>query len=159
MKGDITSKKLKVIGTQQYVNVNTGEVEEFNVLSIEDKDINFNKIWIGHILEAIDEIGNAKMKILMYLISNRNTATNMVIKTIDEISKETETSKKTVIDTLKVLSRHDIIKRKTGVIFLNPNVVFRGRYNTRMKILLEYNILNEEKQEDNSNLCETIETA
>jgi DNA-binding Lrp family transcriptional regulator len=133
-----TSKKVKVVGTQTYINAQTGETEQFQVVSIEDRDAHFEKLWLGHILEAIDEIGNAKMRILTYLLKERHPATNQIIKTQREIAQETGISRATITDTLKALELHDIIRRKTGVLFLNPNVVFKGGHNSRMKVLLEY---------------------
>lgn len=133
-----TSKKVKVVGTQTYINAQTGEAEQFQVVSIEDRDAHFEKLWLGHILEAIDEIGNAKMRILTYLLKERHPATNQIIKTQREIAQETGISRATITDTLKALEEHDIIRRKTGVLFLNPNVVFKGAHNSRMRVLLEY---------------------
>ncbi len=134
-----TSKKIKVVGEQKYINADTGLVENFHVVSIEDRDANFDKLWLGHILEAINELGNAKMKLLTYLLEKRHAATNQIIKTQREIAQETGISLDTISRTLKALDQHGIIKRKTGVLFLNPNVIFKGGHNSRMKVLLDYN--------------------
>jgi hypothetical protein len=63
----MTTRKGRIAGVTKYIHQETGVVEDFNVLSVEDCDANFQKIWLAHILTAIDEIGNAKMKILNYL--------------------------------------------------------------------------------------------
>ena len=55
-----STKITKVIGTQAYINKDTKEVENFEVIQMEDRDFNFEKIWLAHILEAIDSIGNKK---------------------------------------------------------------------------------------------------
>lgn len=133
-----TSRKISVIGQQEYINRDTGQIESFQVLRIEDVDANFQKIWLWHVLEAIDEIGNAKMKVLWYILEKRNAVTNTLIKTIREISQETGISLDTITRTLKALEKHNIIKRKTGAIFLNPHVIFKGGYNHRMKVLIDY---------------------
>jgi hypothetical protein len=41
MANQHTTKKVKVIGTQQYINSNTGETEDFSVVSVEERDFNF----------------------------------------------------------------------------------------------------------------------
>jgi DNA-binding transcriptional ArsR family regulator len=133
-----TSKKIRVVGQQTYINAQTGEAEQFQVMSIEDRDANFDKIWLGHILEALNELGNAKMKLLTYLLEKRHPATNQIIKTQREIAAETGISLDTISRTLKALEEHEIIRRKTGVLFLNPDVVFKGGHNARMKVLLDY---------------------
>lgn len=81
---------------------------------------------------------------------------NTLIKTIQEIINETGFSKMTVVETLKVLEKYDIIKRKTGVIFLNPNVLFKGGTHKRRAVLIKYNDLKKhpelpfkDEQEDN----------
>lgn len=133
-----TTKKTKFVGTQKFVNQESGEIVECQVVEIEERDANFYKFWIGHVLSAIDELSNAKVKIVFYIFHNTNPATNILLKTIDEIAEDTGISHKTIITTLKVLQKHDIIRRKTGVIILNPNVLFKGDTNKRRAILTFY---------------------
>jgi predicted transcriptional regulator len=135
-----TTKRTKVIGSQEYINSETGEIQTFEVVSLEDRDFNFDKIWIAHILSAIDEISNAKIKVLFYLFSlKRNPHDNIIAITIDEICKGSLVSKPTVIKSLKILEKHDIIKRKTGRIMINPDILFKGGNKHRMNVLLQYN--------------------
>ena len=147
-----TTRKGRVAGVQEYINSTTGEVKEFNVISVEDSDANFQKIWVSHVLMAIDEIGNAKMQILTYLIKSRYPGNNTLIRTVDQIAKETNTSVPTVIKTLKALEKHKIISRKTGSIILNPDVIFKGGHKHRMNVLIEYHHFNE-----GTGLCEEEE--
>ena len=134
-------KKVKVIGSEEYINSRTGEVETFNVIRIEDRDFNFHKIWLAHILDAIDELGNAKIKVLTYLLENRQHASNMVVRSYEEIARDTGTSVSTVVRTVKCLEKHDILRRKkgtTGILFLNPNVIFKGPLGNRLRVLFDY---------------------
>ena len=55
-----TRKKVKVVGTETYINQKTGELQEMQVIDIEERDANFHKLWLGHILQSIDLIGNQK---------------------------------------------------------------------------------------------------
>ena len=133
-----TTRKGRITGITKYIHQDTGVVEDFNVLSIEDCDANFQKIWLAHILIAIDEIGNAKMQILNYLLKNRYLGNNTLIKTGREIAAETGVSYQTVVRTLQALEKHHIIKRKPGIIILNPDVMFKGSHKHRMNILIQY---------------------
>lgn len=144
MENKTTSKKTKVVGHEQYISVKTGAIEDFQVISIEERDANFRKIWLGHVISAIEEISNAKMQIVFFLIQQA-TLDNIVTLTVDEISKRTEISKPTIISTLKTLEKHNVIKRKTGVILINPDVIFRGTHHHRMNILLKYKNIGESK--------------
>lgn len=146
-----TFKKLKVIGQQDYINAQTGEITPMQVMEIEDRDANFSKIWIAHILEAIEEIGSAKMKVLMHLIKKRQTADNSIIATQEQIANDCKVSKRTVQDTLKALEKHKVLARHKavkGVYMLNPNVLFQGTHNKRMNVLIRY------KQEHQMSLFE-----
>jgi DNA-binding transcriptional regulator YhcF (GntR family) len=133
-----TSKKTKIVGTESYINAATGVIEDFQVVRIEDSDFNFDKFWVSQLLTAIDEFGSQKIKLLMYLIQNRERSNNAVIKTVRELEAATGISKDTISKTLKILETHGIVKRKTGVIFISPQVVFRGSHSNRRRILLEY---------------------
>ncbi len=133
-----TTKKTKIVGTEQYMNVSSGNVEDFQVIRIEDADFNFDKFWVSQLLTAIDEFGNQKIKLLLYLIQNRERSNNAIIKTVRELAADTGISKDTISQTLKILEAHGIIKRKTGVIFISPQVVFRGSHSNRRRILIEY---------------------
>ena len=54
------TQKVKVIGTETYIKQDTGELKEMQVIDIEERDANFHKLWLGHILQSIDLIGNQK---------------------------------------------------------------------------------------------------
>lgn len=41
-----TTKRVKVVGTEEYINTRTGELEQMQVTSIEDRDFNFTKMWM-----------------------------------------------------------------------------------------------------------------
>jgi len=133
-----TAKKMKIEGKRTYIDRETGELVDCRVVKIEDADANFEKLWLGHILEAIDEIGNAKMKVLMYLLSNRDKHNNSIITTNRRLADATGISLDTVSRTLIALKRNKIITRTTGVIFLNPDVVFKGDHQHRMNVMIRY---------------------
>jgi len=140
-KKPTTFKKTKVIGRQELVNKNTGEVIECDIVEFEDRDANFEKIWLGHVLSAIEEIGTAKIKVLSYLIQHKNNADNTVIATQESIADKCGVSRQTVHTTLRALEKHEIIRKHKdvkGVYMLNPNVIFKGTHGKRMNILLTY---------------------
>ena len=149
-----TTKKTKVVGTQEYLNTTTGELEEMQIIRLEDKDFDFEKIWLGQILSAIDEISNQKMRLLTHLLRIREKSNNAIIRTVRELEQETGVSKDTISRTLVVLEKNKIIRRKTGVIFINPDVVFKGSYNNRMRILFEYQKVGKDQPQPEENVLE-----
>ena len=134
-----TVKKTKIIGEQEYVDHETGEVKKFQVIDIkENTDANFHKIWLSHILAAFDELGNQKLKVLTYLLENMNKE-NIVIGTQRVLADKINVSIQTLSITLKILREGDIITTpQSGVIRFNPNVIFKGYNKTRLNVLYKY---------------------
>lgn len=133
-----TVKKVKVIGQQQYVNVNTGELETMNVTSIEDRDFNFHKVWMRNFLSTLDIVGNQKTRLCMWIVDHINRD-NQLIGTMRVIANESGMSLETVRITLKILLDADFLRRvQSGVYIVNPEVIFKGSYSSRMNILNQY---------------------
>lgn len=143
-----TQKKMKVVGVETFVNARTGEYHELNVVEVEDRDANFVKLWVSSILSAVDELSNQRMKIVFWLVNEASRSRNVIVKTTRDLAKEIGVSRTTVHDTLKILEKHDILRRKTGVIFMSPNVVYKGTRGGRLEILTRYNKLPAPKKED-----------
>ncbi|QBY45935.1 replication/maintenance protein RepL (plasmid) [Arsenophonus nasoniae] len=136
-----TKRKSKIIGKKTYLDQSTGELVDMNVVHMEDTDFNFEKIWLGHILQALDCMGSKKIKVVTWLLDNKNFE-NTIIATQRDISIKCQVSLPIVTETLKILQKGDILKMKqNGVYMLNPNVIFKGDKNKRLNILLMYNRL------------------
>ncbi|MBI1829300.1 MAG: replication/maintenance protein RepL [Thaumarchaeota archaeon] len=132
-----TRRKTKVVGVQEYINRDTGEIISCRVVRIEEKDANFRKIWIAHLLDAVEEIGSKKLRVLMWLFDKAD-AYNRIVATAQEIANQTKISLNTVKRTLVALEQKDIIKRRIGIVTLNPEVIFKGGTSERMNVLIEY---------------------
>jgi 23S rRNA A1618 N6-methylase RlmF len=131
------SSKVTRIGKARYTN-EFGEVETFNVIEEHDQDFNFQKIWLGHLLESLDVLGNAKIKVLNYLLANKNSD-NQIIGTQRAIAQGVGVSVPVVNETIKKLKEVNAIKQvSSGVLMLNPEIVFQGKHSKRMNILLKY---------------------
>lgn len=135
----ITHRKTKVVGKQTYINQETGELVDMNVIQVEERDCNFHKIWIGHIASTIRLIGNKKMDILDYLWFNM-AHDNLVIVTQRDLVNKINVSLKTISETFKALIESDfMVMVQQGVYRLNPNIIFKGTINNRLNILIMYN--------------------
>lgn len=149
MSTPITRKKLKVIGTQEYINKQTGEIEEMNVISIEERDANFHKLWLGHILNNINLIGNQKTKIAFWILDNLDSE-NKLIMTQQKIVEKTGISYQTVNFTIKTLIKNNfLIKINSGAYRVNPDIIFKGGKTDRMNVLYKYQ---NEKQKNNDQM-------
>ncbi|CEK35788.1 Firmicute plasmid replication protein (RepL) [[Clostridium] sordellii] len=142
-----TSKKVKVIGNQTYINRDTGEIEDFQVVNIEERDFNFHKIWLSHIINSLDLIGNQKTKLAFWILDNLDKE-NKLTMTYRQISEKSGISYQTVSRTMKSLIDSDFLQQiNQGAYRVNPNVVFKGSRNGRLNVLYQYNTDNQSKKE------------
>ncbi|KKB33698.1 hypothetical protein QY97_03083 [Bacillus thermotolerans] len=108
------------------------------VTDIEERDANFHKMWLGHVLESLDMIGNQKIRVAMFIMNNVNSD-NEFIMTYRIIAEKTGISLQTVSETMKALQESDFIKKiRNGYYRINPDVMFKGGKNKRMEILIRY---------------------
>lgn len=131
----------RILGSDRWVNQQTGEIIETQTLTKEVKevDIGFHKLWIGHILETIEEVGNAKVQVLFWLLKQAD-GQNMVRATLDDIAGKTGISRRTVASLMAALRKADVVRLEYGGRWLlNPAVVFKGGHNRRMNVLIRYN--------------------
>ncbi|WP_054637859.1 replication/maintenance protein RepL [Thalassobacillus sp. C254] len=137
-KPKATRKKVKILGTKEFVDSETGEVHKMQVTDIEERDANFHKIWLGHLLETLDLIGNKKIKVAMFIMSDLNKE-NQFLGTHRYISEQTGVSLPTVTETMSVLQESNfLIKVRNGFYRVNPDVLFKGGKGDRMNVLLRY---------------------
>lgn len=157
-----TGKKIKVIGTEQYIQTSTGEIKDFQVSEIIDKDFNFNKIWMKNFISTLEIVGNQKSKLCFWIIDNLNRD-NQLIVTYRQLADKTGISLETVRVTMKMLLDADFLRKQaTGVYIVNPDIVFRGSRTARLNVLNEYAaseriaLSDEEKLQNLKNSIDTL---
>lgn len=137
----------RLVGRDVWINQRTGEIIEAQTLTKEikgDVDVGFEKLWVGHILGAVEEVGNAKMKVLFWLIRNKDKG-NMVRATLDDIAEKTGSSRSTVARLMASLRRANVVRLEYGGRWmLNPAVVFKGSHDRRMNVLIRYQAMEQE---------------
>lgn len=134
-----TSKKVKIIGNQTYINRDTGEIEDFQVVNIEERDFNFHKVWLSHVINSLDLIGNQKTKLAFWILDNLDRE-NKLTMTYRQISEKSGISYQTVSRTMKSLLESNFLQQiNQGAYRVNPNVIFKGSRNGRLNVLYQYN--------------------
>lgn len=148
-KDKTTRKKVKIIGKETYIKQDTGEITDMQVINIEERDFNFHKIWLEHILTSIDIIGNQKTRLAFWIMNNLDKE-NRLIMTQRMIAEKTKMSTKTVTETLKALISSNFLQKvQSGVYRVNPNIVFKGGKNQRIDVLLQYRAIEDGDDKDN----------
>ena len=145
-KNSTKIKRQKIIGKQNYINQETGEIIETVVIEKNvEQDFNFHKVWIIDIMNIIGEMGNKKIKIIEYILDNMNKD-NIVYFTYSKLEKDIRVSRPIIVNTIKSLIEKNFMKRiQTGVYQVNPNLVVKGSTGKRINLLIQYkNIDNEE---------------
>lgn len=138
----------RLLGPDVWINQRTGEIIEAQTLSKQvtgDVDIGFEKLWVGHILDAVQEVGNAKMQVLFWLIRNKDR-NNMVRATLDDIASKTGVSRRTVASLMTALRKANVVQLEHGGRWmLNPAVVFKGGHSRRMNVLIRYKAMEQQE--------------
>lgn len=125
-------------GTRRLIDSESGEIIEAQTITKTAGDAGFHKVWLHHILEAVDEVGNAKMRVLMWLLAKAN-AQNQIMATYREIAADTGASVRTVAALMAKLRDSNVItETRRSVWRLNPDVVFKGSHDRRLAVLIKY---------------------
>ncbi len=143
----VTTKKVKAVGTEQYINAATGELEEFEVTKIEERDFNFTKVWIRNFVATLDIVGNRKTKLVYWIIDNLNH-NNQLVCTNRQMAEESGVSLATVSTTMKALQDANFLKKQAnGVYIINPDIIFKGSKRSRLNVLNQFTELGAEQKE------------
>ena len=133
-----TRRKVKIIGYEQYINKATGEVADFQVIDIAEKDANFHKFWLFNVINSLDLIGNKKMKFAFWLIENMDSS-NKISWTMRQMAEKSGVSLDTVRITMRALMDSNfLVKQNIANYQINPEAIFKGGKDKRLRILLDY---------------------
>lgn len=139
------------VGKKTFIDRDTGEIIETQTV-LKYGDFDFDKLWLAHILDAVEQVGNKKMQVLMWLIKNRDSD-NRIFATFKQICDACGCHVHTLRGLIKALEETNVITRPArGQLRINPSVIFKGGHSKRMNVLIKYR---DEKQAD---LFENIES-
>jgi len=138
-------------GSQRLIDEQSGEVIEVDKLYRKQTSGNFHKAYIIQLISMMDMIGGQKFKVVNYILDNIHWSNNTLMGTTREIAKATNTSLQTVTITLKNLEEGNIIKRRTGALMLNPELLMRGDDQKQKYLLLEFGQFEQEAKEKQEN--------
>jgi DNA-binding transcriptional ArsR family regulator len=125
-------------GQHRFVNTDTGEVIDAQVVTKVVGDAGFHKLWVGQILDLVEQVGNAKMKVLMWLLAQADSQ-NQVWATWKEVAEATGTSRPTVARLMATLRDANVITEvRRSVWRLNPDVIFKGGHDKRMAVMIKF---------------------
>src|SRR5699024_8270433 len=109
-KPNTTRKKVKFLGTKEFIDASTGEKETMQVTNIEERDANFHKLWLGHRLEILEMIGDQKIRVAMFIMENINKE-NELVMTYRVKAEKTNTSLQSVSETMQELQESYLLSK------------------------------------------------
>ena len=125
-------------GKHTLIDHDTGEAIEVDKIYRKQTSGNFVKAYIKGLVMMLDVAGGAKLKVVNYLLENLSLSDNVLVSTVREIAEKLNISPTTVTNTLKTLEDGNVIKRRTGAIMLNPEILYRGDDSKQRFLLVEF---------------------
>lgn len=142
-----TSKKQKFVGYKELVDPKTGEPYPMQLNVIEDRDFNFHKVWLQHLVNSLDGISNQRLRLAFWIIDHLDKE-NKLVMTQRAIAAGSGMSLNTVTKTMKALQEGKppfLQKINSGAYRVNPDVIWQGSYSNRMGVIYEYRKKDDEK--------------
>lgn len=144
-KQQTTSKKQKFIRAKEYIDPETGEVVPFQEVEVEDRDFDFHKVWLQHLVNSLDGISNQRLRLAFWIINHLNKENQLIMTQraiAEEASKELDgMSLDTVSKTMKALQTGSpvfLVKINSGAYMVNPDIIWKGSHASRMGIVFDY---------------------
>ena len=147
-----TTKKQKFVGTKMLVDPETNEVYPMQLNVLEDRDFNFHKVWLQHLVNSLDGISNQRLRLAFWIIDHLDKE-NKLTMTQRYIAEKSGMSYQTVSRTMRALQEGTpafLVKINSGAYRVNPDVIWKGSHSNRMGILYEYRSSEQERQEQMS---------
>jgi len=140
----------KIYGEKEFIDSATGEVIKTTYIVKKYKgDFNFHKVWLADLLNVLEVVGNKKLKVIRWILSNINNKTNQIIGTHQKISEKIGVSRVVVSQTFKLLQDADfLVKEQNGVYKINPLILVQGDNKKRQSILVEYKELKDDNKDE-----------
>ena len=127
--------KIKKAGIGRWQNLDTGEIVEASEITKKIGRQGFMITYLSAIINLIEALGTKKMQVVKYILTNMEKSSNVLVITTRELATKSKVSLNTVIETLKILENANIIRRRTGAIMVNSDLVHRGNEN-KEKVLI-----------------------
>jgi hypothetical protein len=137
----------KIYGEKELIDPATGEVIKTTyIVKKYQGDFNFHKVWLADLLNVLEVVGNKKLKVIRWILSNINNKTNQIIGTHQKIAEKIGVSRVVVSQTFKLLQDADfLVKEQNGVYKINPLILVQGDNKKRQNLLIEYKELRDDE--------------
>lgn len=85
----------------------------------------FEITYTGELFGILHKLGNKKIEVFSYLLSKKD-GNNCVNATNTQLAEQTGISRKTVVETMKILTDSGLLERNNSVIMISPQLMVKG---------------------------------
>ena len=126
-------------GQANYIDPQTGQILTVDqITKIAYGSRAFWKCYLMDFLSILGIIDSKQADVFIYIVENTNPSNNLFVGTYKKIANDVHVSEPTIAKIIKKLQAHNFLKRvQNGVLFVNPNILMKGKENKR-QILLTY---------------------
>lgn len=128
-------------GVRRLQDLATGEILEIDYI---EKRLSpslkggWRRVYLADFLQILDEIGNAKIKVLEFVLDNIDSNNKLTIS-MSEVSKKTKISYKTIHTTFKALEDKKLLKKVGTAWVVMPDIVSAfGSDKKNARLLIDY---------------------
>lgn len=124
--------------TQGDIYINSRTAEIINAVSLKTDSKNFDKVWFRSLLSLLEK-STPELKLLVWIVANRDKSNNHFIGMQREISEKANISLSVVNRTLRDFQKVGFIKKiQTGVYMINPLIIISGDDKKQRFLTLEF---------------------
>lgn len=143
-------------GQEAYIRIDPNALQESGEVKIIGEPIladevikkvnrnGFEITYLAYFIDLFDKLGGKKYIVFKYIIEHKS-AENTLIITVRELAEKTETSTRTVQDTLKLLREAGLIKCRTGAIMLVPKLAHRGSDRREAYLMQKFEVFSDDE--------------
>lgn len=142
-------KEKEIVRYERWINADSGEEREFAVVEKPIyKGTHFYLTFLPDLLQASREFGKGKKKVLLYILNSIDTQTHLFIGKYRDIAEFTQTSQRTISETIAYLLEIDFFRKKAQSVYVvSPRYISKGEASKKRDLMVKYHELAYTQQE------------
>lgn len=105
----------------------------------------FEITYTAELFDIMKTLGNKKIEVLSYILDHKD-GRNSLNATNTQLAKLTGISRKTVVETMKILQEAELIKRQNSVILISPRLMVKGNQLREAWLMRKYEEIDERQE-------------
>lgn len=153
------AKRPPAVQTKAYVEIDLDLLSETGEVRIVGEPIiapvittkvprgKFEIVYTSDLYEIVDKLGNQKMQVLKYLLENKDN-NNCLNMTNTQLANAIGCSRPTVIETIKIMTDAQLLRRENSLIMISPNLMIKGNQAREAYLMRKYEAMDTENDKE-----------